>query len=81
MEPTTIKEQPRFRRVNTMEAKWDPEGETQDSRDCRILAAIADQEVKFEKETDTDISHRVRDERIKELEREIRDLNTSRMNV
>ena len=65
-----------------MVAKRDPEGETQDTRDCRVLTAITDQEVKFEKETDTDISHTVsRDERIKELEREIRALNTSRMSV
>ena len=77
IEPTTIKEQPRFRRVNTMVAKRDLEGETQDDRDCRVLTAIADQEVKFKRETDT-IS---RDERIKELEREIRALNTSRMSV
>ena len=82
VEPTAAKEQPRFRRVNTMEAKWDPEGETQDTRDCRILAAIAEQEVKYEKETDTAIGHRVsRDESIKELEHEIRELNSSRMNV
>ena len=45
--------------------------------DCRVLTAIVDHEVKFERETDT-VS---RYERIKELEQEIRALNTSRMNV
>ena len=52
-------------------------------KDSKILATIAEQKVKYEKETDTAISHRAvsRDKRIEELEREIRELNSSRMNV
>ena len=83
VESNLTKEQPKFRRVNTMETKWIPDGKEQDVKDSKILATIAEQKVKYEKETDTAISHRAvsRDERIKELEREIQELNSSRMNV
>ena len=81
MEPTTVKDQPRFRRVNNVVTRRDPEGESsKDDCDCRVLAAIANQEVIYERETDA--SHSVsREEKIRELEAEIRALNTSRMNV
>ena len=83
MESNLTKERPKFRRVNTLETKWNPAGEEQDVKDSKILATIAEQKVKYEKETDTAICHRAfsRDERIEELEREIRELNSSRMNV
>ena len=73
VESNLTKERPKFRRVNTMETKWNPDGEEQDVKDSKILATIAEQKVKYEKETDTAISHRAvsRDERIEELEREI----------
>ena len=83
MESNLTEEQPKFCRVNTVETKWNADGEEQDMKDSKILATIAEQKVKYEKETDTAISHRAvsRDEIIKELEREIRELNSSRMNV
>ena len=83
VESNLTKERPKFRRVNTLETKWNPAGEEQDVKDSKILATIAEQKVKYEKETETAISHRAvsRDERIEELEREIRELNSSKMNV
>ena len=83
VESNLNKERPKFRKVNTVETKWNPDREEQDVKDSKILATIAEQKVKYEKETDTAISHRAvsRDERIEELEREIRELNSSRMNV
>ena len=83
VESNLTKERPKFRRVNTMETKWNLDGEEQDVKDSKILATITEQKVKYEKETDTAISHRAvsRDERIEELEWEIRELNSSRMNV
>ena len=83
MESNLTKERSKFRRVNTVETKWNPTGEGQDVKDSKILATIAEQKVKYEKETETAISHRAvsRDERIEELEREIQDLNSSKMNV
>ena len=83
VESNLTKERPKFRRVNTLETKWNPAGEEQDVKDSKILATITEQKVKYEKETETAISHRAvsRDERIEELEREIRELNISRMNV
>ena len=73
VESNLTKERPKFCRVNTMEAKWNLDREEQDVKDSKILATIAEQKVKYEKETDTAISHRAvsRDERIEELEREI----------
>ena len=83
VESNLTKERPKFRRVNTLETKWNPDGEEQDVKDSKILATIPEQKVKYEKETDTAISHRAvsRDKRIEELEREIRELNSSKMNV
>ena len=82
LESNLTKERPKFRRVNTVETKWNPDGEEQDVKDSKILATIAEQKVKYEKETDTAISHRAvsREEIIEELEREIQELNSSRMN-
>ena len=73
VESNLTKERPKFHRVDTMETKWNPDGEEQDVKDSKILATIAEQKVKYEKETDTAISHRAvsRDERMEELEREI----------
>ena len=83
VESNLTKERPKFCRVNTIETKLNLYGEDQDMKDSKILATIAEQKVKYEKETDTAISHRAvsRDKRIEELEREIRELNSSRMNV
>ena len=64
-----------------MNTRRDPEGEAlEDDRDCRVLATIVNQEVPYEGERDN-VSHSVsRENKIKELEAEIRSLNTSRVN-
>ena len=52
-----------------------------DDRDCQVLAVIANQEVLYEGGRDVSVSHSIsRENKIKELEAEIKSLNTSRMN-
>ena len=42
VESNLTKEWPKFRRVNTLETKWNPAGEEQDVKDSKILATITE---------------------------------------